>query len=393
MTRRRVVVTGIGLVSPLGEGVETNWDQLLAGEVDAGIVPTFNPELYMPHKDIKKLGKFAQYATAAAVEAIQDADFNPNPEYRERMAVVIGTSVGGAEVIENTVTKVVQAGGDTSHVSPFYIVSHMPNAAAGYIAMRYSIEGPNITVATACASGCHAIGTAYRMIQYGDADSALAGGTEATITPLTNAAFGVMGALSKSGVMRPFDLNRDGIIISDGAGVVVLEELSAAKQRGAMIYAEIVGYGMSGDAHAMAAPPEDGSGAVRAMSRALADAGLDERHVDYINAHGTATPLGDRAETAAIKKVFGGHAKKLLVSSTKSMTGHMLGAAGGYEAAITAMALRDGIVPPTINYLTSDPECDLDYVTDGARPLDMRFAMSNSFGFGGTNGCLVLRRY
>jgi 3-oxoacyl-[acyl-carrier-protein] synthase II len=309
----------------------------------------------------------------------------------------VGSGIGGLPIIEDTQRKFVENGGNPRVISPFFITGLIVNEAGGNISIKYGLKGPNLATVTACTTGAHAVGEAYRMIQYGDADSAIAGGTESVITPLAVGGFGVMKALSTrnedpEGASRPWDLERDGFVIAEGAGLVVLEEMDAARKRGARIYAELVGYGMSGDAYHIAAPSEDGDGPARVMANCLADAGMNPEDIDYINAHGTSTPLGDKAETIAIKKVFGAHAKKLAVSSTKSMTGHLLGAAGGLETGICALAVHEGVLPPTINYQNPDPECDLDYVPNTARRVAVRGVLSNSFGFGGTNGCLILKR-
>jgi 3-oxoacyl-[acyl-carrier-protein] synthase II len=407
---RRVAVTGVGLVSPLGIGNRENWDPLVAGKSGvgpitrfdasvltcriAGEVKGFDPSLYIEKKEIKKMDTFIHYAMAAAHFAMEDSALPVNDENRERIAVVIGSGIGGLPIIEETQKNYLQRGPRV--ISPFFITALIANEAAGNVSIRYGLKGPNLTTVTACTTGAHAVGEAYRMIQYSDADAAIAGGTESVITPLAVGGFAVMRALSTRNdeperASRPWDRDRDGFVIGEGAGLVVLEEMEAAKKRGARIYAELVGYGMSGDAYHIAAPPEDGDGPARVMKNALADARIAAEQVGYINAHGTSTPLGDKVETIAIKMVFGEHAKKLAVSSTKSSTGHLLGAAGGLETAIVALALHHGVLPPTINYETPDPECDLDYVPNQARQVQVEYALSNSFGFGGTNGCLVLK--
>jgi 3-oxoacyl-[acyl-carrier-protein] synthase II len=310
---------------------------------------------------------------------------------------VVGSGIGGLPLIEDTQKKFVESGGNPRVISPFFITGLIVNEASGNISIRYGLKGPNLTTATACTTGAHAVGEAYRMIQYGDADLAIAGGTESVLTPLAVGGFSVMKALSTRNddparASRPWDRERDGFVIAEGAGLVVMEEMESAKKRGARIYAELAGYGMSGDAYHIAAPSEDGDGPARVMQNCLADAGVNPEEIEYVNAHGTSTPLGDKAETLAIKTVFGAHAKKLAVSSTKSMTGHLLGAAGGLETGICALAVYHGVLPPTINYENPDPECDLDYVPNTARPVKVRAVLSNSFGFGGTNGCLILKR-
>ena len=410
---RRVAVTGVGLVSPLGIGNKENWDALLAGRSGigpitrfdasrltsriAGEVKNFDPSLYIEKKEIKKMDTFIHYAIAAAHFAMEDSGLPVTDENRERVAVVVGSGIGGLPLIEEMQRRYVESNGNPKVISPFFITGLIVNEAAGNISIRYGLKGPNLATVTACTTGAHAVGEAYRMIQYGDADAAVAGGSESVITPLAVGGFAVMRALSTRNddpqtASRPWDRDRDGFVISEGAGLVILEEMEGAKKRGARIYAELVGYGMSGDAYHIAAPSEDGDGPARVMKNGLADAGINPEDIDYINAHGTSTPLGDKSETLAIKKVFGPHAKTLAVSSTKSMTGHLLGAAGGLETGICALAVHAQVMPPTINSLTPDPECDLDYVPNTARSGRLRYVLSNSFGFGGTNGSLVLKR-
>ena len=410
---RRVAVTGLGLVSPLGIGNAVNWEALLAGKNGigpitrfdaspftcriAGEVRGFDPSLYVEKKEIKKMDHFIHFAMAAAHFAMEDSGLPVTDENRERIAVVVGSGIGGLPIIEETQRRFVESKNNPKVISPFFITALIVNEAAGNISIKYGLKGPNLSTVTACTTGAHAIGEAYRKIQYGDADAAVAGGTEGVITPLAVGGFAVMRALSTRNdepqrASRPWDRDRDGFVISEGAGLVVLEELEAAQKRGARIYCELVGYGMSGDAYHIAAPSEDGDGPARVMRNALADAEINPEDVDYVNAHGTSTPAGDKVETIAIKMVFGPHAKKLGVSSTKSMTGHLLGAAGGLETAICALAIRDQVMPPTTNYENPDPECDLDYVPNQARRVPIRYAISNSFGFGGTNGCLVMKK-
>ncbi len=410
---RRVAVTGVGLVSPLGIGNKENWDALLAGRCGigpitrfdasrltsriAGEVKGFDPSLYIEKKEIKKMDTFIHFAIAAAHFAMEDSGLPVSDGNRERIAVVVGSGIGGLPLIEEMQRRYVESNGNPKVISPFFITGLIVNEAAGNISIKYGLKGPNLATVTACTTGAHAVGEAYRMIQYGDADAAIAGGTESVITPLAVGGFAVMRALSTRNddpehASRPWDRDRDGFVISEGAGLVVLEEMEAAKKRGARIYAELVGYGMSGDAYHIAAPSEDGDGPARVMKNGLLDAGINAEDVDYINAHGTSTPLGDKAETLAIKKVFGAHARKLAVSSTKSMTGHLLGAAGGLETGICALAVHEQVMPPTINYFTPDPECDLDYVPNTARKGRLRYVLSNSFGFGGTNGSLILKK-
>jgi 3-oxoacyl-[acyl-carrier-protein] synthase II len=410
---RRVAVTGLGLVSPLAIGNVPNWEALLAGKSGVGPITRFDPSpltcriaaevkgfdpsLFVEKKEIKKMDTFIHYAMGAAHFAMEDSGLPINDGNRERIAVVIGSGIGGLPLIEKTSRAFVESQDNPKVISPFFITGLIVNEAAGNISIKYGMKGPNLATATACTTGAHAVGEAYRKIQYGDADAAIAGGTESVMTPLAVGGFAVMRALSTRNddperASRPWDLDRDGFVIGEGAGLVILEEMEAAKKRGARIYCELAGYGLSGDAYHIAAPSEDGDGPARVMRIALEDAGINGDEVDYINAHGTSTPSGDRVETVAIKMVFGAHARKLAVSSTKSMTGHLLGAAGGLETAICALAVRDQVMPPTINYETPDPECDLDYVPNQARPAPIRYALSNSFGFGGTNGCLVFKR-
>jgi 3-oxoacyl-[acyl-carrier-protein] synthase II len=407
---RRVAVTGVGLVSPLGIGNQENWDALVAGKSGvgpitrfdasgfacriAGEVKGFDPSLYMEKKEIKKMDTFIHYAMAAAQFAMNDSGLPVDDGNRERIAVVIGSGIGGLPIIEETQKNYLQRGPRV--ISPFFITALIANEAAGNVSIKYGLKGPNLATVTACTTGAHAVGEAYRMIQYGDADAAIAGGTESVITPLAVGGFAVMRALSTRNdeperASRPWDRERDGFVMGEGAGLVVLEEMEAAKKRGARIYAELAGYGLSGDAFHIAAPSDDGDGPARVMKNALRDAEIEPGQVGYINAHGTSTPIGDKVETVAIKMVFGDHAKKVAVSSTKSSTGHLLGAAGGVESAICALALHHGVLPPTINYENPDPECDLDYVPNVAREERVEYALSNSFGFGGTNGCLVFR--
>ncbi|MCA1582957.1 MAG: beta-ketoacyl-ACP synthase II [Acidobacteria bacterium] len=410
---RRVAVTGVGLVSPLAVGNSENWDALLAGKSGigpitrfdasrltcqiAGEVKNFDPSLYIAKKEIKKMDTFIHYAMGAAHFAMEDSGFSVTDENRERVAVVIGSGIGGLPLIEETSRRYIESGDNPKVISPFFITGLIVNEAAGNISIKYGMKGPNLSTVTACTTGAHAVGEAYRMIQYGDADAAIAGGTEAVITPLAVGGFAVMRALSTRNsdplrASRPWDKDRDGFVIGEGAGLVILEEMEGATRRGARIYAELVGYGLSGDAFHIAAPSEDGDGPARVMKNALADAGITSDAIDYINAHGTSTPAGDKAETLAIKTVFGAHAYELAVSSTKSMTGHLLGAAGGLETGICALSVYHQVLPPTINYETPDPECDLDYVPNEARQAPVRYALSNSFGFGGTNGSLILKR-
>ena len=410
---RRVAVTGLGLVSPLAVGNTQNWEALLAGKNGIGPITRFDaspltcriaaevkgfdPSLFIDKKEIKKMDTFIHYAMGAAHFAMEDSGLPVNDGNRDRVAVVIGSGIGGLPLIEKTSRAFVESHDNPKVISPFFITGLIVNEAAGNISIKYGMKGPNLATVTACTTGAHAVGEAYRKIQYGEADAAIAGGAESVMTPLAVGGFAVMRALSTRNddpehASRPFDRGRDGFVIGEGAGLVILEEMDAAKKRGARIYCELAGYGLSGDAFHIAAPSDDGDGPARVMRIALEDAGINPDEVDYVNAHGTSTLAGDRIETMAIKMVFGEHARKLAVSSTKSMTGHLLGAAGGLESAICALAVRDQVMPPTTNYETPDPDCDLDYVPNQARPGPIRYAISNSFGFGGTNGCLVFKR-
>jgi 3-oxoacyl-[acyl-carrier-protein] synthase II len=408
---RRVVVTGIGCVSPLGIGVDETWKGIVEGRSGitritkfdasnlpsqiAGEVKNFKPQDFMPEKLVSRVDTFIQYAIASARMALEDAKL-VDVELGERAGVIIGVGMGGVGQVEHY-TRILDERG-YKRVTPFFIPMIIPNMAAGQVAILFGAKGPNLAVCTACAAGNHAIGEAYRMIKNGLIDIAICGGTESLITPLTIAGFSVMKALSTRNdepekASRPFDAKRDGFVIAEGSGILVLEELTQAQKRGAKVYAELIGYGATCDAYHMTAPSPDGEGAETCMKLALEDANIAPNEVDYINAHGTSTPLNDVAETKAIKKVFGEHAYKLMVSSTKSMTGHLLGGAGGLEAVITVKALETGIVPPTINLEEPDPECDLDYVPNQARRANIKVAMSNAFGFGGTNACLVFKKW
>ncbi len=408
---RRVVVTGVGVVSALGTGIEKNWSALMAGKsgidritrFDASDLPTqiagevkdFNPEDFIDKKEVKKMDTFIHYALAAAEIAMGDSGLQVTEENAERVGVVVGAGLGGLPAIEKYHEVLVNSG--YKKVTPFFIPMLIINLAPGHISIRFGAKGPNLSTVTACATGTHSIGDAYHIIKRGDADAMIAGGAESTITPLGIAGFNVMKALSTrnddpTAASRPFDKGRDGFVMAEGAGIVVLEEYEAAKKRGAKIYAEVVGYGATGDAHHITAPGPDGEGAARCMKMALKGAGMNPEEVDYINAHGTSTHFNDLYETMAIKNIFGDHAKRLMVSSTKSMTGHTLGAAGGIEAVYSLLAMDRGAVPPTINYQDPDPECDLDYVPNQARQAEVRVALSNSLGFGGTNGTLIFKK-
>ncbi|NHI00804.1 MULTISPECIES: beta-ketoacyl-ACP synthase II [Oceanimonas] len=412
MSKRRVVVTGLGMLSPVGNSVDASWQALLAGQSGisniehfdttdyttkfAGLVKDFDPEAHgIAKKEARKMDLFIQYGIAAGLQAFADSGLEINDTNADRVGVSIGSGIGGLGLIEQNHTSLMNSG--PRKLSPFFVPSTIINMVSGHLSIMKGLRGPNIAATTACTTGTHSIGLAARMIAYGDADAMLAGGTEKASTPMGMGGFAAARALSTRNddpqkASRPWDKERDGFVLGDGAGVVMLEEYEHAKARGATIYAELVGFGMSGDAHHMTAPPDDGSGAAAAMANALRDAQLDPALVGYINAHGTSTPLGDVAELKAVKKVFGEHAGKVLVSSTKSMTGHLLGAAGAIEAIITVLALRDQVAPPTINLDNPDDECDLDLVPHQARKADFEYALSNSFGFGGTNGSLIFKR-
>jgi 3-oxoacyl-[acyl-carrier-protein] synthase II len=412
MDKRRVVITGAGAVTPVGNTAEEFWTSLLAGRsgigpitrFDSSQMPTriageikgFDPLKYIDKKDDRKFDRFLKYAVACAVMAVEDAELKADRVDATRFGVLVGSGIGGIETLLEQYSILTEKGPD--RVSPFFVPMIIVNMAAGVISMRFGAKGPNSSVVTACATGNHAIGDAMRIIQRGEADVMIAGGSEAIIIPLTIAGFCQMKAMSTRNddptrASRPFDAERDGFVCGEGGGLVVLESLEHARARDARIYAEIVGYGMTGDAHHMTAPDPEGDGAARAMAAALRDAALEPSSVGYINAHGTSTPYNDKFETIAIKRVFGDHAKKLGVSSTKSMTGHLLGAAGGIEAIATAFALHHGVLPPTMNYEKADPDCDLDYIPNQARKQEVDVALSNAFGFGGTNATLAFKKY
>ena len=399
-------------MSPLGIGTEESWKALQAGRPGisrienfdasafscriAGEIKTFDPALYIEKKEIKKMGRFIQLGIAASEFALAQSGLKVDAQNAERVGVYIGSGIGGFEVIEREHKILLEKG--PSRISPFFIPATIINLASGYVSIRTGAKGPNSATATACTSSAHSIGDSYKIIQRGDADAMICGGAEAAITPMSVGGFAAMRALSHRNdepekASRPWDAQRDGFVVGEGAGMLIIEELELAKRRGATILAEIVGYGMSGDAHHITSPSEDGDGAFRVMRNALKDAGIQPNQIDYVNAHGTSTDLGDKIETLALKRAFCEHAYKLAVSSTKSMTGHLLGGAGGLEAGITVLALRDQIAPPTINYEFPDPGCDLDYVPNQARPMKIDYALSNSFGFGGTNGCLIFKRF
>jgi 3-oxoacyl-[acyl-carrier-protein] synthase II len=409
---RRVVVTGVGLLSPLGIGTQETWQAIRQGQNGisgieqfdarefscriAGEVKNFEPNQYIDRKEIKKMGRFIQFGIAATEFALQQSGLRIDAHNAERVGVYIGSGIGGFEVIEREHKTLLEKG--PSRISPFFIPATIINLASGYVSIRTGAKGPNSATATACTSSAHSIGDSFKIIQRGDADAMLCGGAEAAVTPMSIGGFAAMRALSQRNdepekACRPWDAQRDGFVVGEGSGMLILEELEQARHRGATILAEIVGYGMSSDAHHITSPPADGDGAFRVMRRALEDAGIEPNQIDYINAHGTSTEVGDKIESTAIKRAFCEHAYKLAVSSTKSMTGHLLGGAGGLEAGITVLALRDQIAPPTINYEFPDPECDLDYVPNQARPMKIEYALTNSFGFGGTNGCLIFKRF
>ncbi len=409
---RRVVVTGVGLVSALGVGTEETWKNLLNGRSGAAPithfdtegfpvrfaaeVKGFDPLTFVEKKEVKKMGLFIQFAMAAAQFAMEQSGLKIEPEFAERTGVYIGSGIGGFDVIEREHTALMQGG--PRRISPFFIPASIVNLASGFVSIRWGAKGPNSATCTACSSSAHAVGDSYKLIQRSDADVMICGGAEAAITPMGVGGFASMRALSTRNdeperASRPFDLERDGFVIGEGAGILIMEELGFAVKRGARILAEVVGYGMSGDAFHITQPSENADGAVRVMQNTLRDAKVLPEQVEYINAHGTSTPFNDRLESMAIQKVFGDHARKLAVSSTKSMTGHLLGGAGGLEAGIATLSLRDQIIPPTINYENPDPACDLDYVPNQARQAKVDYVLSNSFGFGGTNAALLLKRY
>ncbi len=409
---RRVVVTGVGLVSPVGMGTQANWDALCAGTSGigpitrfdaaafstrfAGEVKNFDPLQFIEKKELKKMDIFIQFAVAASQYAMDDARLAITPQFADRVGVFIGSGIGGFTTIEREHKAYLEGG--PRKISPFFIPSSIINLASGQVSIRHGAKGPNLATCTACTASAHAIGDSYEIIKRGAADAMISGGAEAAVCPMGVGGFAALRALSTrnddpSRASRPFEKERDGFVLGEGAGMVVLEELEFAKRRGATIYAEMVGYGMSGDAYHMTAPSEDGDGAFRVMNAAIQSAGIRPDQVSYINAHGTSTPHNDRIETTAIKRVFGDHARQLAISSTKSMTGHLLGAAGGLEAGITALSVRHQMVAPTINLDQADEGCDLDYVPHKARAMKIEYALSNSFGFGGTNGSLLMKRY
>lgn len=410
--RRRVVVTGLGMVSALGTGVRKNWEAVCAGKSGigpitkfdaspfpsqiAGEVKDFRSEDFMDKQQVRRFDIFIHYAMASARMAMEDSGLTINSGNSHRVGCLMGSGLGGLNMLEHYHKVLLEKG--PRRISPFFIPGMIANMAPGQIAIEFGAKGPNISVETACAASCHAVGESFRMIREGIADAMITGGSEAVITPLALGGFCAMRALSTRNhepekASRPFDLERDGFVMGEGAGMLILEELTQALERGAEVYAEMAGYGLSGDAYHVSAPEPNGEGAISCMGMAIKDAGIDPKDIDYINAHGTSTKLNDLSENKAIKAVFGEHAHKLAISSTKSMIGHVLGGAGGIEAVYTVLAIKHGIIPPTINYETPDPECDLDYVPNVARRAEVRAAMSNSFGFGGTNACLVLKAY
>jgi 3-oxoacyl-[acyl-carrier-protein] synthase II len=409
--QRRVVVTGLGCVSPVGNSVASAWEALLAGQSGiatitrfdaspfsthfAGEVKGFNVEDYMPGKEARHMDTFIHYGMAAGIQAMQDSGLQVTEQNAERIGVIVGSGIGGLPMIEQTHAELTNRG--PRRISPFFVPASIINMISGHLSIKYGLKGPNIAIVTACTTGLHCIGEAGRMIEYGDADVIIAGGAESTISPLGLGGFAAARALSSRNddpatASRPWDKDRDGFVLGEGAGVMVLEEYEHAKARGAKIYAELLGFGMSADAHHMTAPLEDGDGARRCMIAAMRNAGVNPDQVDYVNAHGTSTPLGDVAETVAIKRALGDHAKKIVVNSTKSMTGHLLGGAGGLESVFTVLAVHNQKSPPTINIFNQDPSCDLDYCANQARDMKIDIAVKNSFGFGGTNGTLIFSR-
>jgi 3-oxoacyl-[acyl-carrier-protein] synthase II len=410
--RRRVVVTGVGLVCALGIGTDRVWEQLIAGVSGVGPITQFDPSGFdcriaaeirdfdplnwIAKKELKKMGRFIQIAVASADFALRMASLEITPSIADAVGVYIASGIGGFDIIEREHSKLIEGG--PGRISPFFIPAAIINLASGVISIRYGARGPNSATATACSASAHAVGDSFRIIERGDAEVMICGGTEAAITPMGIGGFAAMKALSTRNeqpgcASRPFDAERDGFVVGEGAGILILESLDHAQKRNAPIVAELVGYGMSGDANHITQPAEDGNGAYRVMCASLRDAGVKAEQVGYVNAHGTSTPLGDAIETLALKRVFGEHAKKLAVSSTKSMTGHLLGGAGGLEAGISALALREQRLPPTINYAHPDPACDLDYVPNHSRKAAIEYALSNSFGFGGTNAALLFKRW
>ena len=412
LNQRRVVITGLGCVSPIGNTVAAAWDALIAGQSGiatitkfdatpfsthfAGEVKGFNVEDYMPGKEARHMDSFIHFGMAAGIQAMQDSGLVVTDANAERIGVIVGSGIGGLPMIEETHKELTNRG--PRRISPFFVPASIINMISGHLSIKYGLKGPNLAIVTACTTGLHCIGAAGRMIEYGDADVMIAGGAESTISPLGLGGFASARALSSRNddpatASRPWDKDRDGFVLGEGAGVMVLEEYEHAKARGAKIYAELLGFGMSADAHHMTAPLEDGDGARRCMVVAMKNAGINADQVDYVNAHGTSTPLGDLAETVAIKRALGEHAKKVVVNSTKSMTGHLLGGAGGLEAVFTVLATHQQLSPPTMNIFNQDPVCDLDYCANAARKMPINIAVKNSFGFGGTNGTLIFGKF
>ena len=410
--KRRVVVTGLGLITPCGNSVETTWAALKEGRSGADDIKKFDTEKfpvrfacevkdfdplnYVEKKEARKMGAFIQYAIAASQEAVDDSGLKITDEVAEGVGTYISSGIGDFWAIEREHEKLLKDG--PGRISPFFIPSAIVNLASGQVSIRHNAKGPNSATATACSAGAHAIGDSFKIIQRGDADAMICGGAESAITPMSVAGFAALRALSTRNddpvhASRPFELHRDGFVIGEGAGILILEELEFARKRGARIYCEVVGYGMTGDAFHITMPDQSGSGAVRVMKKALADAGVEPDQVEYINAHGTSTPYNDKFETMAIKKTFGDHAKEMAISSTKSMTGHLLGAAGGVEGVFSVLSIHRNLLLPTINYEQPDPDCDLDYIPNQAREATIKYALSNSFGFGGTNAALLFKRY
>jgi 3-oxoacyl-[acyl-carrier-protein] synthase II len=411
LSRRRVVITGLGIISPVGIGVAENWENIVAGKSGitritrfdpsrlssqiAGEVKGFDPGQYLSAKEIRRMDRFIHLGLAAGIEAIKDSGIEVTPLNAERIGVNIGSGIGGLPLIEDSHSALLKGG--PRKISPFFIPGTIINMISGNLSILYGLKGPNLAIATACTTATHCVGDSARLIEYGDADIMIAGGAESTVTELTIGGFSAAKALSTRNddpatASRPWDVGRDGFVLGEGAGIVVLEEMEHAKKRGARIYAELAGFGMSADAHHITAPCEDGEGAARCILNALRNSGINTDQVDYVNAHGTSTPLGDIAETVAVKRCFGDHARKLAMSSTKSMTGHLLGAAGGVEAVYSALSIHHQVAPPTINIFEQDPQCDLDYIPNTARNMKIEVVLSNSFGFGGTNGTLVFRK-
>lgn len=414
MEKRRVVVTGVGMITPVGNTTEETWENLLKGVSGAGQITRFDTEgwpvtiahevkdfdalQYIDKREARRMDLFLHYAMGASAQAMENAGLTISENMQERSGVLIGSGIGGLPIIEETHKKFLESGGSVKKISPFFIPSLIANMASGHVSIKYGLKGPNSAVTTACSTSCHAVGDSFKIIQRGDADVMVAGGTEGVITPLAVGGFAAARALSTRNdepekASRPFDKDRDGFVIGEGSGIIILESLEHAEARGANILAEVTGYGMSGDAFHMTAPSEDGDGARRVMLNAIKDAGLQPEDLDYINSHGTSTPAGDIAETVAIKRAFGDHAKKIAINSTKSMIGHLLGAAGGVESAVTILSIHHQRIHKTLNIENQDPECDLDFVSEGPREMPIRHALTNSFGFGGTNAAVLFSKF